>query len=273
VALVGLIYLGCWNATRSNYELTVLPLNGGHSILVDAPGKAHDWLIDCGNTNSVEFVLKPFLHAQGVNRMPRLVLTHGDLQHVGGAEAIREEFRVNEILTSAVRFRSPAYRRIVAGIEGNPHAHKLINRGDDVGSWSVLHPAADDDASQADDAALVLLGTLHTTRVLLLSDLGRRGQEVLLSRSDDLRADIVVTGLPAQTEPISDALLDAVQPKVIIVADSEYPATERAKPALRARLEAHGVPIFYTRNAGTTMITIGPKGWQLRAANDQRRAE
>ena len=62
----------------------MLPLNGGHSVYVDGPGRKSDWLIDCGNTNAVEFVMKPFLRGQGVNRLPRLLLTHGDLQHVGG---------------------------------------------------------------------------------------------------------------------------------------------------------------------------------------------
>jgi ComEC/Rec2-related protein len=263
LVLVSLVYLGRWQAMRSSFELTILPLGGGHSVFVNAAGSNNDWLIDCGNTNTVEFLLKPFLHAQGVNKVQRLALTHGDLRHVGGAEPVSEEFRVNEILTSSVRFRSPAYRRIVANIKGNPHRHTEINRGDEVAPWSVLHPAADDNFSQADDGALVLLGTFHATKVLLLSDLGRRGQEILLSRSNDLRADIVVTGLPVQTEPISDALLDAIQSKVILVADSEFPATERAKPTLRERIEARGVPVFYGRNVGAMTVKIRPKGWKL----------
>ena len=34
--------------------------------------------MDCGNTNAVEFILNPFLRAQGVNRLSCLALTHGD---------------------------------------------------------------------------------------------------------------------------------------------------------------------------------------------------
>jgi competence protein ComEC len=267
LAVLCVIGLVRWRATRSDYELTILPLSGGHSVFVNTAGVERDWLIDCGNTNAVEFLLEPFLHAQGVNQVPRLLLTHGDLRHVGGAQPVSEAFRVREIVTSSVRFRSPAYRHIVASIEGNNQSHRLLNRGDQVGPWSVLHPAPDDDFSQADDGALVLLGEFHGTRVLLLSDLGRPGQEALLNRTNDLRADLVVTGLPVQTEPISDALLDAVHPKVIIVADSEFPATERARPPLRERLAARGVPVFYTRTDGAVTITIRPKNWDLRAAS------
>ena len=70
----------------------------------------------------------------------------------------------------------------------------------------------------------MLLGNFSGARVLLLSDLGRDGQSALLARTNDLRADIVIAGLPNEGEPLCDALLDAIQPKVIVIADSEFPA-------------------------------------------------
>lgn len=267
-AIAGLVFLCVffgwrWHDARSEVQFTVLPLNGGHSVFVNAPGRKADWVIDSGNTNSVEFVMKPFLRAQGVNRLPRLALTHGDLRHVGGAEVFNELFRVGEVITSPVRFRSPAYRRIIAALADSSRPHRTLNRGDELGPWSVLHPAADDTFAQADDAALVLLGTFHGVRVLLLSDLGRSGQEALINRYKDLRADIVVTGLPTQSEPVCNPLLELIQPRVVIVADTEFPATERAKPALRERLDAHGIPIIYTRTDGAVTITLRPKGWKM----------
>ena len=96
----------------------------------------------------------------------------------------------------------------------------------------------------------MLFGNFYGARVLLLSDLGRAGQSALLSRTNDLRADMVIAGLPDEGEPLCDALLDAVQPKVIVVADSEFPATRRASPKLRARLEQREIPVIYTRTAG-----------------------
>ncbi len=82
----------------------------------------------------------------------------------------------------------------------------------------------------------MLLGNLSGTKILLLSDLGRDGQSALLERTNDLRADIVVAGLPTEGEPLCDALLDAIQPKVIVIADSEFPANRRASRELKERL-------------------------------------
>src|SRR5208283_990220 len=123
-------------------KLTVLPLNGGHSVFVDAPGRKNDWLVDCGNDNAVGFTLKPFLRGQGVNQVQQLVLTHGDLKNVGGAEQLDQLFGVGELWTSRVKFRSAAYREIVADFETAPTRHKILDGGAVTGCWQVLHPGA-----------------------------------------------------------------------------------------------------------------------------------
>ena len=86
----------------------------------------------------------------------------------------------------------------------------------------------------------------------------------VIGRHADLKADIVVTGLPTQGEPVCDAFLDLVQPQLIIVADDEFPAFERAKPQLCERLARRQVPVIYTRFAGAVTITFGRDYWQLR---------
>ena len=85
-----------------------------------------------------------------------------------------------------------------------------------------------------------------------------------------MRADIVVTGLPEQTEPTCDALLDLIQPKVVILADSEFPATKRASPRLRERLAQRNVPVLYTRFTGAVTLTVSKTGWELRAMDGTR---
>ena len=253
-----------WQATRSEIKLTVIPLNGGHAVFTDAAGRNNDWLVDCGDEDAVAFTLKPFLRAQGVNRVPRLVLTHGNARNNGGAELLSQLFAVGEIYTSPARFRSAAYQKIVAEFDRPPARHRILRRGDTAGCWQVLHPEAGDEFDHADNGALVLPGNLNGTRVLLLSDLGRKGQSALLARPNDLRADVVIAGLTDDGEPLCDALLDAVQPKIIVVTDSEFPATRRAGNPLKQRLGERNVPVLYTRATGAVTLVARTDGWELR---------
>ena len=140
---------------------------------------------------------------------------------------------------------------------------QTISRNDQVASWTVLHPEANDHFPQADDNALVLSRTFNGIRILLLSDLGRLGQAALAERTPDLRADIVVTGLPVKPDAVDEALLAAINPKVIIVADSEFPVSERATKVLCNRLAQHSVPVIYTRITGAVSIEFRDQEWEL----------
>lgn len=255
MALFILITFYGWrgHVARNTTTITCLPLNGGSAVFVHAGHFKDCLLVDCGNTNSVEFVTKPFLHAQGVNHLPNLALTHGDLRNVGGAAEICESFTVNKVFTSGVRFRSSAYKQLVGTLADGKRA--IVRRGDSLCGWTVLHPVTNQ-FPQADDHALVLRRDFNGTRVLLLSDLGKPGQRALLETTNDLRAEIVVTGLPEQTEPLCESLLEAVQPQFIIVMDSEFPATRRAGLELRARLARRNIPVIYTRTAGAATISL-----------------
>jgi competence protein ComEC len=268
--LIAAIYFWRWEQSRGETGLTVLPLNGSHAVFVDAAGRKNDWLVDCGNDSAVEFTLKPFLRAQGVNKIPRLVLTEGDLKNCGGAGSLDGLFGVGELWTSNIKFRSTAYCDTVAEFEKPPARHKIVNYGDNIGCWQILSPTATNNFPRADDNTLVLFGNFSGAKILLLSDLGRAGQSDLLSHTNDLRADIVVAGLPNEGEPLCDALIDAIQPKVIVIADSEFPANRRASRELKERLGRRNVLVIYTRNSCAVKIAADKSGWKLQTMDGQK---
>ena len=268
--LIAIIYFWQWEKSRGETDLTVLPLNGGHAVFADAAGQKSDWLVDCGDENAVNFTLKNFLRAHGVNKIPRLVLTEGDSKNCGGAELLDQLFGIGELWTSNAKFRSTAYRDAVSEFEKPPSRHKLLNYGDEVGAWKILAPIGTNNFPRADDNALVLLGTFSGVKILLLSDLSRAGQSALLATTNNLRADIVVAGLPDEGEPLSDALFGAVQPKIIVIADSEFPANRRASRELKNRLAPKNIPVIYTRDSGAVKIVAGKGGWKLQAMDGQK---
>jgi competence protein ComEC len=249
-------------------KLTILPVSGGTCLFYDTLGWNRDLLVDVGPTNTVRFITQPFLRAQGVNHLPTLVLTHGDVHHLGGTEPLIEGFGASRICSSPVKFRSVVCRKIIDRLS-KCYGVEPISRGQRVGDWTLLHPDEGDQFSRADDAAAVLFGTARGTRILLLSDLGRDGQNTLLQRTDDLRADIVIAGLPASGEPLSAALIAAIDPCLIIISDSEFPATERASLELRGRLHRTNITTLYTRDTGAISLTFHKHTWMLRAANGQ----
>jgi ComEC/Rec2-related protein len=250
---------GGWWHNETSSEMVVLPLNGGSGIYVK---HGDEWLIDCGDLHSGQHITKPFLQARGINRLPHLLLTHGDVRHVEAAPLLHQTFAAQNLYMSPIRFRSAPYRRVQEHFRTNGVKVATVAAGQRLGIWEVLHPGEDTKFSQADDNTIVLFGKIFGHRVLLLSDLGTPGQNALLQRSPDLQADIVVTGLPRESEPVADGFLDIVQPKFIIIADSELPAQERASERLRDRMRQRGIQVIYTSDAGAVTVNF-PSGGGL----------
>ena len=218
---------------------------------------------------AVNFTLKNYLRAQGVNSLPRLVLTEGDTRNCGGAKLLGELFGIGELWTSNVKFRSAAYRDAISAFKNDGRLQGL-NCGDSAGCWQVVFPISTNNVSKADDSPLVLRGNFLRAKILLLADLSRDGQSALLSGTNDLRADIVIAGLPDEGEPLCDALIAAVRPKVMVIADSDFPATRRASRALHERLEQKRIPVIYTRTAGAVKIVTDKAGWRLQTMDGQK---
>jgi competence protein ComEC len=258
-----------WQVARATTQITAIPFQGGSAIYCDAPGAANDLLVDCGAPQTVEFVLQPFLRAQGLNHLPRLALSHGDLHLISGAERLLTAMPVRQVVTSSARFRSPSYRTIVKSLETTPERWQKVNANDSIGDWTILHPARTDAFSHADDAALVFVGEFHAIRVLLLSELGRAGQDALLQSGADLRAELVISGIPGRGEPLCETLLDAIQPRLIVITDSEFPVSKRASASLKERLATRGIPVLYTRDSGTVSITLRRSCWRVRAGETE----
>jgi ComEC/Rec2-related protein len=257
VALLGILTAIHWGGRARSTTMIVLPLGGGQAVLLDAPGNHRDILIDCGHERAGSAIVRPFLQSRGVDELPRLVLTHGDADHVGGFETIANYFSPRQIVTPAVSFRSPFYRKALESARARAIPILQLATNQRAGDWTALYPDAKDNPPQADDKALVLAATLNGTRVLLLGDLGPLGQKMVVERSLDVRADIVVTSVPKQGEPLTDSLLEKIHPRAIVVVDATYPADARARPALRQRLARRGVPVFYASEAGGITIDFG----------------
>ncbi|MFP3472172.1 MBL fold metallo-hydrolase, partial [Micrococcus sp. SIMBA_144] len=80
-----------------------LPYNRG-TYLIDTGGEIQfpkeKWEEKSSSFSVGEDIVVPFLKSKGTPRIDTLILPHGDLDHVGGAEAALNEVEVREILIS-----------------------------------------------------------------------------------------------------------------------------------------------------------------------------
>ncbi len=135
-----------------------------------------------GGGDAAERFVLPFLVAKGVTSLDRLVISHGDLDHAGGAATLLENMRVHEVLHGD--------NFLVPGVPSRP-----CKRGD---RWShdgieflMLHPESVG-AFEGNDASCVLQVSAGGYRLLITGDIEWSAERALV-RSDALRQVDVAT--------------------------------------------------------------------------------
>ena len=145
-------------------ELDVTVLDVGQGTAVLAQTARHALLFDAGlafrgGADSGASVVLPALRGRGLDTLDALVLSHGDLDHVGGAATVLAGSSVRRVLVGEP----------VAGIAAEPCRAGMSWRWDGV-LFSVLSPAA---RSVGNNASCVLLIETTAARALLTGDIER----------------------------------------------------------------------------------------------------
>ncbi len=253
---------------RSFAELHVVPTRETLVVCGRKAGATERWLTGCGDEAGFGLVLKPFLQAQGINRLDPLVLPVGDSDHSGAVRELAELFPPSRVFASPTLSRSTKFRSLVAELAARCPIETNAVAAARADPWTLLAPRAGDRFDHTADGAMVLAGEFGGVRVLLLPSLGLAGQNALFHHASDLRADIVITEMTTMGEPLPAPLLERIRPRLIIVGDSEPPSGRRAPPALRTRLQRAGVPVLFMHQTGAIRLRCKAGRWTTDTARE-----
>jgi ComEC/Rec2-related protein len=246
-------------------EITVLDAGPGAANFLRT--RHANWLIDCGHGFDYQRAVLPFLRSRGVNSIDGLILTHGDVHHIGGAAAALADLAPGVLIDSPLKDRSSTRRKLHADLALAQKPKSLYERGEVIHldaetDLQVLFPPAGLDRSSADDKAFVLLLESCGTRVLFMSDSGFSTEEWLLAHQPGLRADILIKGQHAKDLSGTADFLAAVQPQVIV--SNRPDAFARPNDEWVHMVTARGITLFLQENSGAVTIELRETGWKAR---------
>ncbi|MDB6174639.1 MAG: hypothetical protein JWL59_3950 [Chthoniobacteraceae bacterium] len=255
-------------------EMLVFELGAGGAIHVRSAGR--DWLIDCGSAQRYGQAVRPYLRSRGVNRLDGILLTHGDIQHIGGGLTLLDDFRPREIVESSLPDRSRTRRDFHAELAKRALGKEFLQRGDRIALSSetnlrVLFPPPDLKRSAADDKALVILIEFAGIRILCMSDSGFRTEQWLLENEPHLRADVLIKGQHERDFSGTEEFLQAVQPQALISSPPPFGQAATVSAKWQAMAAARGIAVFAQEKTGAVHIALQEAGmFELRGfANGQ----
>ncbi|MGH8047964.1 MAG: ComEC/Rec2 family competence protein, partial [Chthoniobacterales bacterium] len=256
------IYLGAPLPHGAVAQIVVLDAGGGGAEALFADHRT--WLVDGGSEFFADTVTLPFLRMSGVNRLEALVLTHGDMQHIGGFDRIFESLKPEVVLDSGLQDRSPTRKRILAATSvRTTNAGAKFPLGT-TARVEVLYPPADANTPLADDKAIVLRFETGDFSALLMSDSGLLTELWLLQHAPDrLRCDLIVMGRHLSGFSGDEQLLRAAAPHAIIATVEAFPESERIRPEWARTVQSLGIVLLRQDETGAVTVTVRPDSFTL----------
>nr|WP_269151102.1 ComEC/Rec2 family competence protein [Spelaeicoccus albus] len=212
------------------------------------------------------------LSSMGITEVPLIVLSHFDLDHVGGLSGVLQGRKVDRVLVSPLRQppanAARAYAEL-AGAQLKPDVGEAGMSGEVGGvGWRLVWPSAGGSSvsgsgTVSNESALVALVTIDGKRVVFPADLDAATQaalrrELVRGEGSVPRVDVLVVAHHGSADQ-DPAFNRALAPRVAVVsvgADNDY---GHPAPETLSMLAGMGVPTYRTDRCGSIALTFDPQ--------------
>jgi competence protein ComEC len=247
---------------HGDLKLTVLDVGQGlavvaqtrnHVLLYDA-GPAFGPQVDSGNRTIV-----PYLRAAGVSALSGIVVSHGDLDHSGGAASVLQALPVDWFLSSLAA--------------DNPLlAHAVSPRRCEAGArwqwdgvdFELLHPTRESyerEKVRSNDRGCVVRISTAGASVLLAADIEQKSEfELLNTVPAKLRAQVLLVPHHGSRTSSSPQFVEQVNPDIVLVAAGYRNRFGHPRDDVLDRYRALGSRIYRTDHDGALLLAIGGDG-------------
>jgi len=240
-----------WQAPRpleGQFELLAADIGQGTAVIVRTA--SHALVFDAGPRFSRESdaghrVLVPLLRALDVT-VDRLMLSHRDNDHVGGALAVLAMQAQAELVSSIENDHElQAVRKATRCVAGQRW------RWDGV-DFEVLHPRADDyeRVNKTNAMSCTLRISNGVQSALLAGDIEQAQEARLVAEGMSLKTDVLLVPHHGSKSSSSAAFLDAVQPQIALVQAGYRNRFGHPAPPVLARYAERHIRVIDTPHCG-----------------------
>lgn len=253
----GRLHLTMIDVGQGDAMLATLP--NGRTLLIDTGGVSARGTFDIGDR-----VIGPALRQRGIRRLDYLAITHGDPDHIGGAESIVRDFAPHEIWDGVFVDHHEPTLQLRAAAARSRTAWRRLQRGDrlDLGGVElrVHHPPVPDWERQKvrNDDSLVIELRYGQVSALLTGDIGREVEQQLIASLDLLPTVILKSPHHGSGTSSSDAFIQAVKPAVVMISVGRGNPYGHPLPYVLQRYADVGATVLRTdRDGQIDLVTDG----------------
>ncbi|HLD84336.1 MAG TPA: DNA internalization-related competence protein ComEC/Rec2, partial [Coxiellaceae bacterium] len=233
---------------HAQFWVSVIDVGQGLSVLVQT--QHHVMLYDAGahypdGFDFGESVVAPYLRRQGISRIDRLEISHGDNDHSGGVSAIMHDFTVKNVFTSAPR------------LVAQWRAHYCVAGQNwlwDGVQFQTLNPASHKNYQDNNSSCVIKISN-NNTSMLLTGDIQAETEARLVKRyGSQLQSTILLVPHHGSRTSSSELFLNTVSPREAIISAGKYNHYHLPAPSVVARYQKRHMSLYNTADDGEISV-------------------
>ncbi|UAC47314.1 DNA internalization-related competence protein ComEC/Rec2 [Bacillus aquiflavi] len=260
-----------WGITKySSYgEVTFIDVGQGDSIFIQLPNDKGNYLIDTGGVLHFEKdawrerrkrfdtgkdILTPFLKSKGITCVDKLILTHGDADHIGGALGLLDEVKVKEILLPNMSKRSKIENIILDKAKEKKINVRFVTEGE---KWKkgnalfqIISPEKDREETERNNSSIVIYAKIGRLNWLFTGDLEIDGEERLINTYSNLKVDVLKAGHHGSRTSTSEHFLDHIHPLIAIISAGVSNRYGHPHVEVLSKLAERNIRVYRTNDHG-----------------------
>jgi competence protein ComEC len=270
----------------SRAKVTMIDVGQGDSFLIELPFRKEIYLIDTGGTISFSNeewrkrkrpfevggdVVVPTLKERGIRKIDRLILTHGHLDHMGGAFALLQILPIKKVYYGKGPVEGEIEHQLLTQLDQQGTKVEFIGEGfawaRAGATFQVLSPLGTE--TSLNNRSIVLYAEIEGVAFLFSGDLEEEGERRLITRYPNLQIDVLKAGHHGSRTSTTDVFLSHLDPKVILISAGRRNRFGHPHKEVTDRLEARGLLTFRTDLDGAIEFTIKHQNIKVRRAMEQ----
>lgn len=198
-------------------DVHFIDVGQGDCILIRTP-KNKTILIDGGTPESGKKIME-FLKKNHIKKINLLIVTHPDVDHIGGLPKLMKSIKIDKILDSGKLYTTKAYRKYINQIAKQKIPVEIVEKNQmikldssvKIRVLNTYEPFRDNNES-----SIALKVTYKEMDFLFMADIEKE-QEKRLMKTENLHADILKVAHHGSRTSTSLSFLKEVNPKVAIL--------------------------------------------------------
>lgn len=239
---------------KNDLKVYFIDVGQGDSTLLEYNN--HYMLIDAGDNSEEEFMVE-YLNSKNVNVIDYLIGTHPHADHIGGMDAVIENFDIEKIYMPNVTTTTKTFEDVLDSIEEKNLSITEPVAGtefmlDDI-PIEILSP--DIEYDELNNNSIVLKLTYNNISFLFTGDAEELAEYNILNTGYNISSNVLKVGHHGSYTSTTDEFLNAINPQYVVISCGKNNRYGHPHKETLQKLKNSNREIFRTDEDGTIIFS------------------